>query len=312
MRRDGWSWLPLANRDARRWQDQALGGPARRGTGRRSAGDAVSGPLAHRVDGPASAEAVVLLNGGLMTISSWEPVATRLARSFRVVRCDFRGQLLSPGVPEPLLGAHVADVVALLDHLGVDRAHLVGTSFGGEVGLLLAATHPERVRSLVAATVVDVPPPSMQEADRALMEAARHGVESGDGTRMFDTILPVVYSPAFLATQREELERRRESFARLPAVFFAGGIAILEAIDRMDLRGVLGRVGCPTLVVAAEHDGLMPLQRTRAVADAIPGARLVVVEGSGHALVVERQERFVELVLEFLANVSGAGVVRSA
>lgn len=266
--------------------------------------------LAHRVDG--EGEPVLLLNGGLMTISSWDPVAERLAQQFRVVRCDLRGQLLSPGVPPPRLDAHVDYVVALLDHLGIAAAHLVGTSFGGQVGLLLAASHPARVRSLVAATVVDLPPASMHRADDALLAAARRGAASGDGTAMFDTILPIVYSERFLAAHKAELDQRRESFRTLPRDFFAGGVAILEAINAMDLRGVLGTIRCPTLVLAAEYDALMPLERTRAVAEAIPGARFVIVADSGHALVVEQQERFVELVQDFLATQRGAPMLGSA
>ena len=264
---------------------------------------AARGGLAHRLDG--EGEPLVLLNGGLMTISSWEPLAAVLARHYRVIRCDFRGQLLSPGVPPPHLEAHVEDVVQLLDALGVGAAHLVGTSFGGEVGLLLAALHPERARSLVAATVVDYPPPAMRAADAALAAAAAEGAASGDGTGMFATMLPIVYSPQFLAAHGDELAARQESFSRLPREFFAGGRAILDAIDTMDLRPLLGAIRCPTLVVAAEHDALMPEERTRAVAAAIPGARFQLVAGSGHALVVEKQQEFLDLVRAFLAHVRG-------
>ncbi len=259
--------------------------------------------LAHRLDG--EGEPVILLNGGLMTISSWEPVATVLARRYRVIRCDFRGQLLSPGVPPPRLEAHVEDVVRLLDALGVEAAHLVGTSFGGQVGLLLAALHPDRALSVVAATVVDYPPPPMRAADAALAAAAEEGAATGDGTRMFATMLPIVYSQAFLAAHGDELALRQESFSRLPQEFFAGGKAILEAIDGMDLRPVLSAIRCPTLVLAAEHDALMPEERTRAVAAAIPGARFELVHGSGHALVVEKQQEFLQLVAAFLAQDRG-------
>jgi pimeloyl-ACP methyl ester carboxylesterase len=266
--------------------------------------------LAHRLDG--DGEPLVLLNGGLMTISSWEPIAERLSLDFRVVRCDFRGQLLSPGVPPPHLEAHVADTVALLDHLGVAAAHVVGTSFGGQVGLLLAARHPERVRSLVAATVVDYPPPEMVAADEALMAAAREGMGSGDGRPLLATIMPIVYSREFLELHGRELAARGEAFTGLPTEFFAGGESILRAINAMDLRPILGTVRCPTLVVAAELDGLMPAERTRAVADSIPGARWVQVPGSGHALVVEKQQEFTDIVLSFLARNRRESVVVSA
>ena len=65
----------------------------------------------------------------------------------------------------------------------------------------------------------------------------------------------------------------------------------------------LGGITCPVLVLAAGEDRVMPLERAQALATAIPAARLEVVEGSGHALVVEQPERFVEICLEFLAGV---------
>ncbi|MDX1645246.1 MAG: alpha/beta fold hydrolase, partial [Thermoanaerobaculia bacterium] len=115
-------------------------------------------PLFREIDAPAGRVdgTVVLLNGGFMTTASWEPLARSLAECCRVVRCDFRGQLRSPGQVREELAGNVGDLVALLDGLdsaidgGIEPVHLLGTSFGGEIALLLAARHPERVASLVA------------------------------------------------------------------------------------------------------------------------------------------------------------------
>jgi len=269
--------------------------------------------LTHKVEGPPAATAVLLLNGGMMSISAWDVVAAALSESRRVVRCDFRGQLLTPELPPPELGAHVADVVALLDHLGLARVDAVGTSFGGEVGLLLAARHPERVASLVAATVVDYPPAGMRAAGDRLVAACKHALTTGDGLPFFAAMDEIVYSPAFRARFAKELEARTAALAALPPTWFAGGIALLRAIDGADLRPELGRIACPTLVLIAGRDALMPEERSRAVAAAIPGARAVVLPDSGHALVVEERQRLIELVQEFLATeaVSGPTVVRS-
>lgn len=255
--------------------------------------------LAHRIDG--AGEPVLLLNGGMMSISAWEEIATALAASYRVIRCDFRGQLLSPGNPSPSLEPHVADVLRLLDHLGVGAAHVVGTSFGAQVGLLLAALHPVRVASLIAATAVDVPPPEMRASGELLGAACREAAETGSGRRFFELMFAVVYSPAYLEAHRGELAARVEMLGAFPAAWFSGGAQLLAAIDAMDLRPVLGRITCPTLVIIAEHDGLMPRERSHALAAAIPGARAEVVADSGHALVVEQRERFLELTRSFLA-----------
>ncbi|MEO8056576.1 MAG: alpha/beta hydrolase, partial [Acidobacteriota bacterium] len=75
---------------------------------------------------------------------------------------------------------------------------------------------------------------------------------------------------------------------------------LLGALEKVDLRPVLPTITCPVLVLAAERDAAMPLERTKAVAAAIPRASLVVVPDSGHALVVEREDEFVLLVERFL------------
>ncbi len=119
--------------------------------------------LTHRVDG--EGPPLVLLNGGLMSFSGWDLIAAELAGRFAVVRCDFSGQLRSPGPAHVSLERHADDVVALLDHLGCERAAVVGTSFGAQVGLVLAARHPERGSALVA-------PPAAELATRATAGAA--------------------------------------------------------------------------------------------------------------------------------------------
>lgn len=260
--------------------------------------------LAHRVDG--DGEPLVLLNGGMMTIVAWDEIATPLAERYRVVRCDFRGQLLSPGPAHRDLAGHVADLIALLDTLRIDRAHVVGTSFGAEVGLLLAAEQPRRVRSLVAATAFDHASPEMTALAQAVRDACRAAVAGGDGGCMFDAMLPGTYSDGFRAANAAMLAARRERVARLPVSWFAGVDGILAAVQHLDLRPVLPRVACPTLVVVAGLDRTAPPARGRALAAAIPGARLVEVADSGHAMVVERPGRFTDICLEFLAALPAA------
>jgi 3-oxoadipate enol-lactonase len=271
----------------------------------------MSALLTHRVDG--SGESVLLLNGGMMSISAWSDVAAALSTRYRVVRCDFRGQLLTPDPPPPDLRGHVADVLDLLDALAIGRVHVVGTSFGGEVALLLAARHPDRVRSLIAATVVDFPPPAMAAAGERLVALCQHAASSGDGRPFLAAMSEIVYSLAYRTRLAAELEARYAALTSLPARWFTGGAGLLTAIAAMDLTAELAKISCPTLVIAAELDGLMPVERTVAVARAIRGAELVVVRDSGHALVVEDKDRFVALVTAFVARHTHdpEGVLRS-
>ncbi len=263
--------------------------------------------LTHRIDG--EGEPVLLLNGGFMTIASWGTIAQPLAERYRVVRCDFRGQLLSPGAPHADLSGHVADVVALLDALGLTRTHVIGTSFGAEVGLLLAALHPARVASLVAATATDVATPALRDGNR-LGREYRRAAAGGDRGRLIRELERMTYSPGYVAAHRRELAERAELIAHLPAWWFSAAAGLLAALEKLDLRSYLGAITCPVLVVAAGEDGIMPLARSHALASAIPGARVEVVEGSGHALVVEKPEEFTEICLRFLEGSGAKGGTR--
>jgi 3-oxoadipate enol-lactonase len=258
--------------------------------------------LAHQVTGATCGTSVLLLNGGMMTFAGWQPVAADLERQHRVIAFDFQGQLLSPGTPPPSIDGHVADVVALLDHLGVDRVHVVGASFGALVGVLLAARHPDRVRSLAAVTATDRLTPEMWAAARPMREACRAAAAGGDGGALFDLMTPATYAPAYLAAQREMLAARRERFAALPRAWFAATDALLRSLDGLDLTGALPEVVCPTLVVGAELDRTFPSGHSETLAAGIAGARLVVVRGCGHGLVVEAPDRLTHLLREFLAR----------
>lgn len=263
--------------------------------------------LAHRVAG--DGEPVVLLNGGMMSFASWEPLATSLREpradpespGHRLLGFDFRGQLLSPGTPPPDLAGHASDVVGLLDSLGWGAAHLVGASFGAEVAIELAAAHPARVRSLVAITAMDrVTPEFRRDSDemRVILAAVRAG---GERTRFHDTLIEGVYSPAYRREQAAVLAARRAQLDRIPAPWFEGVDGLLAALETFDLRERAAAVRCPSLVVIAAADRVMPPERSRVLASLLR-AEVVEHPTAGHALVAEDPEWLARALLDFLAR----------
>jgi pimeloyl-ACP methyl ester carboxylesterase len=261
--------------------------------------------LAHRLDG--SGEPLLLLNGGMMSYGVWEPIAAPLSRSHRVLRCDLRGQLLSPGEPPASLEGHVEEVLRLLDALGLERAHVLGTSFGGEVGLLLAARAPERVRSLMVVAVVDRFDASGVAESVRLMAACEEALAGGDRGAPYDVIRETAFSAPWAREHEGELRERRAQVAGLPDAWFRGVQGIVGLLPQIDLGPVLPLVSCPTLVVRPGNDAAMPRERTEAVAAAVPGARLAVIEGAGHAAILEAWEEVLALARGFFpAPAAGA------
>lgn len=260
--------------------------------------------LTHRLEGEAEAQIVLLLNGGMMTFGTWGPVARHLAPRYRLLSCDLRGQLLTPGPSHDKLDGHVDDLVLLLDGLGIETTHLLGTSFGAEVGLQMAATRPDRVGSLTAITAVDRFTPDMLDGAADLHRILESILAGGDRGPLQDLLVRDVYSAAYADAHREELTARRSLMDQLPDVWFQALVDILACTESFDLRPVLGEIRCPTLIVLAGDDRVMPAERSHALAEEIPGAELAEHPTSGHALIAEDPVWLAETCLEFLDRVA--------
>lgn len=260
-------------------------------------------PLFHLVDGAVDGPPLLLLNGIAMSAISWEPVAAGLRRRHRVIRCDLRGQLLSPGTPPRGVSHHVPDVLAVLDTVGTASVHVVGTSFGGAIGALLAARHPERVRSLVSIASADGFTDVMAAEVVRWRQACVDSLTGGDRGHLSDALEPVVYSRSYVASHQAERAERRRQIAALPDAFFEGLIGLLDAAEDFALGEVLAAIRCPALVVAAGEDGFVPRARCQALADAIAGAEFRVMEGAGHAVVLEQPAALATMIADFITHV---------
>jgi pimeloyl-ACP methyl ester carboxylesterase len=256
--------------------------------------------LAHAVsgDGPP----LLLLNGGMMTYLAWEPLAASLRDRFQVVGCDFRGQLRSPGEAPADLAVHAADVARLLDHLELPPVHVLGTSFGGAVGVMLAALHPGRVRSFTVVTIADHATEEMDEETRHMAAIVRTILQGGDREPFLDRLEERVFSPSYRQLKADELEARKQALGRMPEAWFRGLLGILDAIEGFDLRPHLAAITCPTRVVLTEADLVMPPEHCRALAEAIPRATVTTHPSAGHALVAEEPEWLRGVVDEFLGS----------
>lgn len=283
-----------------------------------------SGPdiLAHRLQEPAGEvsnenrrvedgepKTVLLLNGGMMTYPSWATVTEALLTAgFSVLGCDFRGQLLSPPtaeqpVPETIEG-HVPAVIGLLDHLDLERVHVLGTSYGAMVGLALAAGFPERTASLAVATSVHRTPPGMAEDSERMQGLVRQVLGGGSTEPFHGALLQDFYSPEYRDRHRESIAHRARQVAALPEAWFAGLLGILGSLKDFDLTDLLPHIQAPVTVMHAAKDEIMPLDLVQELVTALdrPGraCTLHVHAASGHALVVEDPAWLAATYLEFV------------
>ncbi len=233
-----------------------------------------------------------------MSIAAWQPLMPALVTRHRVVRCDFRGQLLTPGPYARSWEEHADDVAALLDHLGIAKAHVAGASFGAEVAMFLAALHPDHVGKLTIITATEKTTESMRSnAREGKRIAERASAGEPCGPELFRAILDATWSEAWLAKQPPDfMEQRLRQVALLPASFYEGAAAILALLESLDVTPHLASIHAPTLVIAGEHDRVFPVEHSRAIAAAIRNAQLVIVPDTGHGLLFERPEEVLRLM----------------
>jgi 3-oxoadipate enol-lactonase len=240
--------------------------------------------LAYETAGPEEGPTVVLLHSIGTDREVWRPVVPRLVDAgLRVVLVDLRGHGRSVATPGPygleLLGT---DVLAVLDTLGTARASVAGVSLGGMVAQWLGVHAPARVERLVlCCTAAHLGGPAMWGPRAADVRAHGTGV-------LADASIGRWLTPAFAAGHPDVVATLRAAIARTPAEGYAGCAA---AIGAMDLRPVLDRIAAPTLVVAGAEDPATTLEdHLRPLADAIPDARLRVVQDASHLAPLERPD----------------------
>jgi 3-oxoadipate enol-lactonase len=244
------------------------------------------------VAGPEGAPALVLSASLGTTLAMWDRVAPLLAERLRVVRYDMRGHGRSP-VPEgPYSIADLCDdVVTLLDRLGVERASFCGISIGGMVGQWLGAHAPERFDRLVLCCSASYVPGG------GFAERAATVREAGGTAQLAPGVVERWLTPGFAAERPDLRDWLLEMLVSSPAEGYAG---CCEAVAGMDLREDRTRITAPTLVIGGAQDPSLPVEHSRAIAEAIPDARLEVLDPGAHLVAVERPQDVADLVLAHL------------
>jgi 3-oxoadipate enol-lactonase len=248
--------------------------------------------LNHRLDGADDAPVLVMGSSLGTTGAMWDEQIELFARRFRLLRYDTRGHGGSPVPAGPYTMDELgADVLALLDRLGIERASFCGLSIGGMIGMWCASEAPARIDRLVlCCTVPHFPPP-------ALWDERADTVRSQGMEPMVGPALQRWLPPEVRTARPEAEEHLRAMIASTPPEGYAG---CCEAIRDMDLRERLAAIDAPTLVLAGSDDPSTPKEKVRPIADAIEGARYAVLEGAAHIANMAQPEAFNRVVLEHL------------
>ncbi|MGA6962061.1 MAG: pyrimidine utilization protein D [Xanthobacteraceae bacterium] len=241
----------------------------------------------------------VLLVPGLGGVGAyWNPNVEAFSQKLQVITHDHRGTGQSSRSRIRYSVDRMSDdLLQLMDHLGIERAHLVGHSTGGAIGQTIAVTHPERLISLVIYA-------SWTKADpffRRVFEARRTLLTTA-GAAAYVRATAVFLYPDWWINENIGLLEEREKAGM--SVFPEPDIVAsrIDAIVGFDRTAELGTIKTPTLVICAKDDFLTPPYFTRELARLIPGAELLLLERGGHCASETNLREFNHAVLTFIAR----------
>lgn len=244
-------------------------------------------------------EALLLIHGLAGDHQAWAPQMGAWSARFRVIAPDNRGAGASTQRDEPVSTREMAgDMLALMDALGVEQAHVIGRSMGGAIAQHMALTAPGRVRSLALCASfarLDAFGARVLANMREVLELsgswathARHSVRNFVSPEFFDA------HPGRV----QAIESLIGGETRLPACYIRQNFACLEH----DTLAALGRIACPTLVLSGGRDPICPPVCAREMAEGIPGAEWVVFESGSHFFLMEEPERFMAVMEDWFAR----------
>jgi pimeloyl-ACP methyl ester carboxylesterase len=236
---------------------------------------------------------LVLINGlGFRPWAFFKQIPT-LSRHFRTITFDVREERNLKGGVADL----AADTVALLDHLGVRKAHVLGASLGGFVAQYLALQRPDLVERMILVGTSYGGRGAEATSPGAL--AGMMGWPSFSVEVAFRRGLQTATSEAYRARQPEEFERIvRWRLADSPSL--STYYEQVRAATRFDISGEVGSITSPTLVIHGVEDRYVPVANAVALAEAIPGAKLRVLEDAGHLVFIEQAADVNREVVAFL------------
>jgi 3-oxoadipate enol-lactonase / 4-carboxymuconolactone decarboxylase len=249
--------------------------------------------LFYRVQGPDSAPPIILSNSLGTDHMMWQPQVEALGHAFRIIRYDQRGHGASAAPAGPYTIERLGrDVLALADHLGLERFSFCGVSMGGLTGQWLAIHAGSRLDHLVlAATAAQIPP---REAWDQRIAAVREKGLAG----IVDVAIERFFSDDFRRTAPTTVaEFRRTLLGTSPD----GYIASCQAVRDADFRQQLTAISVPTLVISGSRDPATPPEQGAYLADAISPARLAVLDGA-HIINAEQPAVFNRELLGFLGQ----------
>jgi pimeloyl-ACP methyl ester carboxylesterase len=248
---------------------------------------------------------VILGHAGFLDSRMWDEQWRVLTQQYRVMRYDMQGYGQSGVVSGPV--ARRSEVLALLQHLGIERAHFVGSSLSGAVFVDVALEHPALVASLVTVNAVPNGFEMQGEPPRYLMEMFG-AWQQGDLDYVSELQMRVWIDGMYREPHEVDpaLRQRAAAMNRVPVQNRTWLVADLQPLSPLDPPAVsrLGDITCPALIIDSTLDHPETRRAAAVLADSMQHARRATIEGAAHVPNMEQPEEFNRIVLDFLSEVA--------
>ncbi len=259
--------------------------------------------------GAPAAVPLLLIMGFAMNAAAWGPQIARFSEIYRVIAFDNRGVGRTTHPAEDYsIPQMAADAARLLDHLGIESAHVVGVSMGGMIAQEFVLRYPSRVRALVLACTTPGGPHAAGYEE--MMAKSAEAMAMTDFSQM---ITPEQIKEGLDRLFTAEFQTHPSTAAlQIGAInllypqSLAGMKGQLAAIRAHDTYDRLPKIATPTLVIAGDADTFVDARNSPILASRIPGARLLMLPGQKHGFTVEKPDETNQAILDFLATASTA------
>jgi 3-oxoadipate enol-lactonase len=239
---------------------------------------------------------VVFIHGFPFDHSMWDPQMKALPNHFRAITYDVRGHGMSDvGDGQYTIEFFVDDLIALLDHLVIDKAIFCGLSMGGYIALRAYERHPGRFKALVLCDTKS----EADTNDGKIKRSATLKTVKTEGVGVFASeFVKIIFAPQTFQAQPDVIDSIKSTIVANSPLGISG--AALALATRTDTTGVLSKIAVPTLILVGEDDHLTPPSASQAMQRQIAGSELHIIHQAGHMSNLENAPEFNKHLIDFL------------
>ncbi|QWB99656.1 alpha/beta hydrolase [Mycoplasmatota bacterium] len=250
------------------------------------------------LEGDSSKPKLLILNGIMMSTKSWDPFMKTWLEHFQVLRVDFLDQGQTDKMEDNFKQSlQVELLIALLDHLSIDKINLVGISYGGAVALAFATQYESRINRLILFNSNAYTNPLLKDIGRSWIKAG----QTRDGSLYYKTTIPIIYSPSYYEDKIEWMKNREKVLTPIfsDPKFLDSMERLTLSAESFDVRKKLESLALDTMIITAEEDFLTPRKDQEYLAKHIKNAHWITLPGIGHASMYENPLLFASLITGF-------------